>query len=850
MNTAKAWCSSLVSWWRSHLLARDGLLALAVIFLSLLFAASPIMGDGFLAPTSRPVAILFGLLLVLPLVIRRSRPDLAANIFVCIVLAQLAVGPTLIPADATGLIMLYSALVYGDRRRSRRYVILAAALVTLESVLYATVNNLGPLSRLGSRPASPAEGQARTPVCQTKPGESIWACGPQIALNLGLGLLSLALLLLLVVFLAFWDRSRKQALTAMRERNAAIEYRQREQARLAASAERARIARDMHDLVAHTLSIVIVQSDAGRYAGTRDPALALRVMGTIRQEAGRALHDMNRLFGSFTDDGQEDTPSAPDSDARTGTGAHTRTAATTGGGRRGHTAGQSHDRRPASGDGSEINAAEYYDGIDDLVRQARQASPGLTLERTVEGKPEPDKLGAKASLAAYRCVQEALSNIRKHAGPRARAQISEHWSSDGLRLVARDDGRGAADALETGDHQGYGLIGMSERVEALGGRMLAGPRPAGGFSVDVTIPLGSGGSMATSAHDGTDRRTDEPVEVTGLVADKGDLERGPGESRNRIERLSAWTAEHYLLVDGLLILPLLLLLTASNATYFTLDANLDSPGRYIPLPAAIIETVCISLPLVVRRRLPNASAALVASVATLELLAVPWIATANTLVLVSIYSVAAYGRGKTRLWVPATLVADLVLLFVRLRCEVRYSSPSILAWVLGDRSGPRAAVNGSPSEVAAALLATTAITCACALVLGLWRRASGSSLILQRERQEALLQGEAQRRRLAANAERARIGAQIQAEVATTLSQVIGRANAGIAMIRKADGQGSGVSPEAIDQAFEEIGRAGRAALARMRQLLDILRQTSSSDASQESKENEPALRLHPVESS
>ena len=101
------------------------------------------------------------------------------------------------------------------------------------------------------------------------------------------------------VIVAFWQRARLATVRMMRERNDAIAARDQDERDIAALAERARIARDMHDVVAHTLSIIIVQSDGGRYAGTHDPAVARNTMETIRHESERALHDMQRLLGVF-----------------------------------------------------------------------------------------------------------------------------------------------------------------------------------------------------------------------------------------------------------------------------------------------------------------------------------------------------------------------------------------------------------------------------------------------------------------------------------------------------------------------------------------------------------------------
>ncbi|BDR52850.1 sensor histidine kinase [Bombiscardovia nodaiensis] len=856
MGKVKELWQALAGWWKHHLLVRDGLLALFLTFLFTESTAAAVMADGIIFPASSETAMLFSFLLGLPLVFRRRWPEPAAQAFIAICIAQLLIGPGLIMCDVLGLVMLYSVLAYGRRDHSRRYVLTAITLTVLTALCNALSYDLGPLFHFTLLPGTRAfYAENNRGSCRLEPGNTVLnACGPSIAMRLVMYLIMYGLLLLLVIVLAFWNRSRKQALTAIRERNAAIEYQQQEQARLAASAERARIARDMHDVVAHTLSIVIVQSDAGRYAGATNPAVALDVMGTIRREASRALGDMDRLFGTFAEGGRESSPQGTVGERATSAQADSFKASTNTDLSTAH-ALPAAEPEPTCAAGAE--EANTYSGIDDLVRQARLASPDLTLERSIEGTPEPGELGAQASLAVYRCVQESLSNIRKHAGPQAHALIREYWSADGLRLLVSDDGRGAAEQMENPNHQGYGLVGMRERLSAVGGQLTAGPQLGGGFCVDASIPFTTARTAGSLASGRGGLSPQGELSTAGTV---NDINTGfSGESSpqvnpahqvklNKIERLARWSSQHYLAVDILLAVPFLLLMVLSNSTLLSVDTNVWPTRNTVPIGAIVAESIAIGLPLMFRRRLPNLSAALIAGVSAIELLTVPWISTVNILVLVSIYSAIAYGRGKTRLWVPLTILGGLALMFVRLRVEFEYSSPSILAFLLGDRGGSLAAIAGSPKENAAIVFIATAITCACAVLLGLWRRASGSSLILQKEREQALREGEARGQILAANAERARIGAQIQAEVTTTLSQVIDRADAGIAMIRSGQKSGDGPSAAAIDQAFEVIGREGRTALARMRRLLDILRQTGSSAASEEERQQEPALQLHPVQ--
>ena len=121
------------------------------------------------------------------------------------------------------------------------------------------------------------------------------------------------------------------------------------------------------------------------------------------------------------------------------------------------------------------------DQLEDLLEQVRAA--GLPVDFSVEGVPVPLPQGM--ALAAYRIVQESLTNTRKHGGPRVSAQVSLHYGEDQLRMLVCDDGRGAA-ALTDG--QGNGLTGMRERVAMYGGALVAGPRTEGGYQVEAVLP--------------------------------------------------------------------------------------------------------------------------------------------------------------------------------------------------------------------------------------------------------------------------------------------------------------------------------------------------------------------------
>lgn len=206
---------------------------------------------------------------------------------------------------------------------------------------------------------------------------------------------------------------------------------------LATVNERNRIAREMHDIVAHSLSVMIAQADGGRYAAATQPEAATHALATIADTGRVALADMRRLLGVL----------------------------------------RSH------GDDSERSPQPRSIDLDTLIATVRDAGITVSVIRTGTERLLPPGAG----LTVYRICQEALTNVLKHAGPAVAVTVGQFWRPTSLDLVITDDGRGAA---ATGD-QGHGLVGMRERVAAFGGTLTAGPRPGGGFEVRVSIPLPS-----------------------------------------------------------------------------------------------------------------------------------------------------------------------------------------------------------------------------------------------------------------------------------------------------------------------------------------------------------------------
>ncbi|HEX6516961.1 MAG TPA: histidine kinase [Nocardioidaceae bacterium] len=217
------------------------------------------------------------------------------------------------------------------------------------------------------------------------------------------------------------------------EREAALK------ADLAAAEERARVAREMHDVVAHGLSVMIVQADGARYSVTSQPEEAAHALESIADTGRDCLAETRRMLGLLATEG-----------------------------------------------GGEPEAAQP--GLDDvrsLVEHAQESGLRVTADIA---HPLP-VVSAGIGLTVYRITQEALSNVRKHAGPSADVHVSLRMIGNDLVIEILDDGRGADAGLEEMEGPGRGLAGMRERVSMHGGHLEAGPRPGGGFAVRARLPL-------------------------------------------------------------------------------------------------------------------------------------------------------------------------------------------------------------------------------------------------------------------------------------------------------------------------------------------------------------------------
>jgi signal transduction histidine kinase len=246
-------------------------------------------------------------------------------------------------------------------------------------------------------------------------------------------------------------RERRARVTDLEDQAARLERERELEARRAVAEERLRIARELHDVVAHNLSVVVVQAQAAQRVLDGDVDRARAVVASIEGTGREALDEMRQLLGVLR-------------------------------------ASAELDQHGDDGEGGPFGPQPGLERLDELVEQVRAA--GLPVTLRVEGARR--RLAATVDLSAFRIVQEALTNALKHAGP-AHAEVVVRYGSRELELTISDDGRGAAATLEGGRRDlpgsGHGLVGMRERVAMFDGELTAGPRPGGGYEVRASLPL-------------------------------------------------------------------------------------------------------------------------------------------------------------------------------------------------------------------------------------------------------------------------------------------------------------------------------------------------------------------------
>jgi signal transduction histidine kinase len=404
------------AWLRAHPVLVDGVLALSLAGLGL-----ATLGLRNQAPA---VTVLFVLAMALPAALRRKYPLGAFAAALAVGGVQVFVLRRPLVTDLSVVVLLYTLAAY----RSRRLSVLGLVSCLAGSAVAIARWSPAPIF------ASPYT-----------LGELIAAfCGP-------------ALTAWLLGDLMQWRRGYYQALE---ERAARLERERDAQVQIAAAAERARIARELHDVVAHNVTVMVVQADGAGYAFDSAPEQARSALDVIARTGRSALAEMRSLLGVL---------------------------------------------RAADGDGAELAPQPGIEQVTGLLEQARAS--GLPVSFSVLGVPRD--LPAGQALAAYRIVQESLTNARKHGGPAAAVSVTLRFYEDRLVINVTDDGRdgsagGGGSAGKgrerglgpPGDGLGHGLVGMRERAEAYGGTMTAGPR-GGGWHVSATLPL-SGAALGAA----------------------------------------------------------------------------------------------------------------------------------------------------------------------------------------------------------------------------------------------------------------------------------------------------------------------------------------------------------------
>ncbi len=233
-------------------------------------------------------------------------------------------------------------------------------------------------------------------------------------------------------------RARQLHAVQAEDRATLAEHEREEKAKRAVAEERARIARELHDVVAHSVSVMVVQAGAGRRVLDREPERSREAFSSIEHTGRQALVEMRRLLGLLRKD-DEQLALAP---------------------------------QPS------------LEHVESLLAQVREAGMPVTLR--IEGDPRP--LPPGIDLSAYRIVQEALTNALKHAGP-ASGEVVLRYGEEELEIEISDDGQGETGSDPPLASGGNGLVGMRERVALYGGVLRAGQRPSGGYSLKARMPL-------------------------------------------------------------------------------------------------------------------------------------------------------------------------------------------------------------------------------------------------------------------------------------------------------------------------------------------------------------------------
>ncbi|MFJ2817883.1 sensor histidine kinase [Streptomyces sp. NPDC087294] len=348
------------------------------------------------AHTPHPLALVLMLIGATALIFRRRAPRRVLALTGTVALIESVVGDPRAPVAMSAVIALYTVAATTDRATTVRLGLLTMTVLTGASML------AGPLP---------------------------WYAQENLAIFAWAGIGATA---------GDAVRSRRAFVQAIRDRADRAERTREEEAGRRVAEERLRIARDLHDVVAHHIALVNVQAGVAAHVMDKRPDQAKEALAHVRAASRSALNELRATVGLLRQSGDPEAPTEP---------------------------------------------APGLARLDELVGTFRNA--GLPVE--VARADQDTDLPAAVDLAAYRVVQEALTNVRKHAGKEARAEVSVVRVGPDVEVTVLDDGTGA-DA-DPGSGGGHGLLGMRERVTALRGTLTTGPRHGGGFRVQATLPI-------------------------------------------------------------------------------------------------------------------------------------------------------------------------------------------------------------------------------------------------------------------------------------------------------------------------------------------------------------------------
>lgn len=772
--------------------------------------------DGFLTQGSLITVTLINIVVALLLSLRKLWPEQAATIFIVICIVQVAFGPTQLFADFFGFVLLVNAIARGNPEHSKAFVIAAYVTTVLSCAVISWNTVMGPIYGINHSKAS------YTCSVQNINSSSIKNCVSNI-LNFAIPSIIFAIIITTItVIIGYWQRTHVHTIQLLQDHNNAIRAYRRKAQHIAVTAERARIARDMHDIVAHTLSIIIVQADGGRYAATKDIALAKKTMHIIKNEAERAVHDMRRLLEALTD--------AP-------------------------------------------SCQLDFNHIPSLIEQAKIASPKNIFWHTVDGINSQNRLNADAQTVAYRVVQESLTNIRKHAGDGVKINIHEQWNNQGLTLkITNEIHKIEANQTQNSNAQhknGYGLIGMKERLENLHGTLDYGKLNDGTFSIVAFIPYSystdesnSTASVLNSIHNVTNKNAKvnnqaeaqtkpanvKPADVNVPTSSKVLPYVLPeaNASQNRIEKVSQWFEQHWLIGDIIYASPWVVMMLFLPTYDFIVGVGMSSQySNSLSLQILYkVFTLTTMIPFMFRRKAPTACAIVAAVFSAIQLILLPNILFANFFIPNIIYAAVLYGKKRAWQWVSAVVLAESAIFAVKIgissknipqtETPIRFFTSNIATTNFYDFM--------QFASVGLVFGFIVAIICFTVIAFAYYRRNDDNNLLLLKARRTELEQEQKQLEVLAANAERQRLSSNIQQKVAITLHKVIDAANSGIDMLNKYEKSNSNAEnrkssepkqsqeqSEEISKAFKNIGDEGRSALKYLRKLLGILRETGSS---------------------